>query len=112
MSIAITVTIDTDNSEIVPSKDDVEREVIRTLKQSPRLGEVVQKPYGFATTWRDVPSRTEAQRALDLFIKGEIHEPWRSAFRVTTWDDGELLMYSDGSSLWVPVDGPAEVRNR
>lgn len=58
------------------------------------------------------PLRTKAQRALDLFIKGEIHEPWRSAFVVTNWDDASLVEFDDGSSLWIPVDGPAEVRNR
>lgn len=112
MSVTVTVTVYTEDAEGVPPNDEVEREVIWALKQSPRLGAVTQQSHGLTATWRDVASRTKAQRALNLFMEGDIHEPWQSAFVVTEWDDGSMAVFNDGSSLWIPVDGPAEVRNR
>lgn len=57
------------------------------------------------------PKADSAAEALARFEQGAEFEPWRSA--VDRMDDpagaGIILFYSDGSQLFVPDDGEAEV---
>lgn len=69
-----------------------------------------------ADTDTGTDANTDAARALDAFMRGVEFEPYKSAvgaFHRHVGDsdpqEGELLSYPDGSQLFIPTDGEAQV---
>ena len=64
----------------------------------------------------DTDTDTDAARALNAFMRGVEFEPYKSAVRAfhrhvgdADPQEGELLSYPDGSQLFIPTDGEAQV---
>lgn len=58
---------------------------------------------------RPPEAATEAAQALARFREGDISEPYRSAATLHDRADGTMACWTDGSALWIPVDGEAVI---